>query len=96
MAVTIELHISLIAAEWASALMAYTSGHAAHYVLLYNVHKQMSSNKWTNYLLFFFSSVYGLGFYLSVVLAKEVLHYSIFHIGKVPPGRVCYQWGYPV
>ena len=38
MAVTIDLHISLMAAEWAAALMAYTSGHAAHYVLLHNVH----------------------------------------------------------
>ena len=76
--------------------MAYTSGQAAHNVLIYNVHKQMSSNNRTHYWLSFFSSVYGLGFYLSVVLAKEVLHYSIFHIGQVPPGRVCYQQGYPV
>ena len=57
MAVTIDLPISLMAAEWAAALMAYTSGHAAHNVLLYNVYKQMSSSNWTRYLLSFFSSV---------------------------------------
>ena len=50
MAVTIDLHISLMAAEWAAALMADTSGQAAHNVLIYNVHKQMSSSKWTSYL----------------------------------------------
>ena len=42
MAVTIDLHICLMTAEWAAAIMAYTSGQAAHNLLLYNVHKQMS------------------------------------------------------